>query len=193
MNNKIMIETSARHIHVSNEDLKTLFGPDAKLTIRKELSQPGQYASNEKVDVVGPKSTFKGVTILGPERKQTQVEVSASDARALGVAAPVRESGDLKGSAACKLVGPAGEVDLAEGLIVAKRHIHIQPEIGKELGIEEKEIIQVKINSDNRSLIFDDVVCRVSPDFRATMHIDVDESNAAGCSGDTIGEIIKKK
>ena len=192
MSNKIMVETSARHIHVSPEDLKTLFGADAKLTIKKELSQPGQYACNERVDVVGPRSTFKGVTILGPERPQTQVEVSATDARALGADAPIRESGDLKGSAPCKLVGPAGEVDLKEGLIIAKRHIHIQPEDGKAMGVEDKEIIQVKITSANRTLIFDDVVCRINSSYRATMHIDVDESNAAGCSGDMFGEVIKK-
>lgn len=192
MENKVLVETSARHVHVTVEDLKTLFGNDAKLTNKKDLSQPGQFASFERVDIVGPKSTMKGVSILGPERPATQVEISATDARALGITAPVRESGDVAGSGACKLVGPAGEVELKEGVMVAKRHIHFAPADGEAFGVKDKEIVQVKITSADRSLIFDDVICRVSPKYALAMHIDVDEANAAGCSGVVYGEVIKK-
>jgi putative phosphotransacetylase len=193
MKNKVLVETSARHVHVSAADLETLFGKGATLTNKKDLSQPGQYACFERVDIVGPKSTFKNVSILGPVRKATQVEVSATDARALGIAAPIRESGVLGGSGACKLVGPAGEVELSEGVIVAKRHIHFAPQDGIDFGVEDKEVVQVKITSAERTLIFDDVVCRVHPEYALAMHIDVDESNAAGCSGEVYGEVIKKK
>ena len=186
MKNKVLVETSARHVHVSAADLETLFGKGAQLTNKKDLSQPGQY-------IVGPKSTFKNVSILGPVRKQTQIEVSATDARALGIAAPIRESGVLAGSGACKLVGPKGEIELSEGVIVAKRHIHFAPQDGADFGVEDKEVVQVKIVSDERTLIFDDVVCRVHPEYALAMHIDVDESNAAGCSGEVYGEVIKKK
>ena len=192
MKTKVLVETSARHVHVTDADLETLFGKGAKLTNKKDLSQPGQFACFERVDIVGPKSTFKNVSILGPTRKQTQVEVSATDARALGLTAPVRESGDLAGSAPCKLVGPKGEVELSEGVIVAKRHIHFAPQDGEDFGVKDKEIVQVKITSADRSLIFDDVVCRVSPTYALAMHIDVDEANAAGCSGEVYGEVIKK-
>ena len=192
MKNKVLVETSARHVHVTDEDLKTLFGPDAKLTVKKNLSQPGQYACFERVDIVGPKSTFKNVSILGPTRKATQVEISATDARALGITAPVRESGDLAGSGACKIVGPAGEIELSEGVIVAKRHIHFDEQDGKDFGVVDKEVVMVKIETPDRSLIFDDVVCRVHPTYALAMHIDVDESNAAGCSGEVYGEVIKK-
>lgn len=191
MSKKIMVETSARHAHLSEADLETLFGKGAELHYIKELSQPGQYACEERVDVVGPKNTIGRVSILGPVRPGTQVEISLSDARTLGVAAPVRESGDVKGSAACKLVGPAGEVELSEGLIVAKRHLHTTPEDAAVLGVQDKEIVGVKIETDGRSLIFGDVVVRVSPSFATAMHIDTDESNAAGCGRETFGEIVK--
>jgi len=192
MENKVLVETSARHVHVTAEHLAILFGKDAKLTHKKDLSQPGQFACFEKIDVVGPKNTLTGVSILGPERPATQVEISATDARAIGVASPVRESGDIATSGACKLVGPAGEVELTEGVIVAKRHIHFDPESAKAFGVEDKEVVMVKVTSDDRTLIFDDVVCRVSPKFALAMHIDVDESNAAGCAGTVYGEVIKK-
>ena len=169
-----------------------LFRSDAKLTNKKDLSQPGQFACMEKVDLVGPKSTLKGVSILGPERPATQVEISATDARAIGVASFVRESGDIAGTGACKLVGPAGEVELTEGVIVAKRHIHFDPESAKAFGVEDKEVVMVKVESADRTIIFDDVVCRVSPKFALAMHVDVDESNAAGCAGTVYGEVIKK-
>ena len=159
-----IVETSARHVHVSQEDLETLFGKGYELTKKKDLSQPGQYACEERVTVVGPKKEMAGVSILGPVRPASQVEISLTDARSLGIAAPVRESGDVAGSGACKLVGPAGEVELKEGVIAAKRHIHATPEDAEKLGVADKEIVSVKIDTDGRSLVFGDVVVRVSPD-----------------------------
>ena len=191
MSKKILVETSARHVHLSESDLETLFGKGAALTHKKDLSQPGQYACEERVDVVGPKKTIAKVGILGPVRPATQVEVSLTDARTLGVDAPIRESGDIEGSAGCKLVGPCGEVELAKGLIVAKRHIHTTPEDAAELGVADKEIVGVKIVNDRRSLVLGDVVIRVSPSFSTAMHIDTDESNAASASGAVYGEIVK--
>ncbi len=187
---KVLVETSARHLHVSQKDLETLFGAGYQLTVKKELSQPGQYAANERVDIVGPKSTIKNVSILGPVRKETQVEVSLTDARALGLVPPVRESGDIKGSAPCKLVGPAGEVELTEGVIAAKRHIHLTPATAENYGLKDKQIVSVKIDTDGRSLIFGDVVIRVRDDFADAMHIDTDEANAAGVTCNVEGEII---
>lgn len=189
--NKVMVETSARHVHVTEADLKTLFGENAALTNKKDLSQPGQFACVERVDVVGPKNTLKGVTILGPTRPATQVEVSLTDARTLGVAAPVRESGDIAGSAPCKLVGPCGEVEIAEGVIAAKRHIHATPADAEKLGLKDKEIVAVKVTTPERTTIFGDVVVRVSEKFALAMHIDTDESNAAGIVGTVDGEIVK--
>ncbi|MFZ2538900.1 MAG: phosphate propanoyltransferase [Oscillospiraceae bacterium] len=187
---KFIVETSARHLHVSKEDLATLFGSDAKLTNKKELSQPGQFATNEKVTVVGPRGQLT-MTILGPERPATQIEVSLSDARSLGLNAPIKESGDIAGSAPCKLVGPCGEIELSIGVIVAKRHIHTTPEDALKLGVCDKEIVSVKISTEDRSLVFGDVVVRVSDKFATAMHIDTDEANAAHCAGEVFGEIIK--
>ena len=186
---KVLVETSARHIHLSQEHVDILFGAGHQLTHKKDLSQPGQFACEERVTVVGPKRELKNVSILGPVRKESQVELSATDARSIGLNAPVRESGVLEGSAPCKLVGPAGEVELAQGVIVAKRHIHITPEDAQAFGVSDKEIVKVKVDSDGRSLIFDDVVVRVSASYATAMHIDTDESNA--CGGATVGEIVK--
>ena len=188
---KVLVETSARHVHVSEKDLETLFGAGYQLTVKKMLSQPGQYACAERVDVVGEKKTLTGVSILGPCRKEPQVEISLTDARAIGVKAPIRESGDLEGSGACKLVGPAGEVVLEKGVIAAKRHIHMTCADAAELNVVDKEVVSVKIDTEGRSLIFGDVVVRVSDSFALAMHIDTDESNAACCGRDTMGEIIK--
>ena len=190
MNKPVLMETSARHVHVSREHLDILFGEGYQLNYKKELSQPGQYACEERVAVVGPKGSFPAVSILGPERPATQVELSATDARSIGVVAPIRESGDIAGSGACKLVGPKGEVELAEGVIVAKRHIHATPEDGEKYGMEDKSIVSVKIESDGRSLVFGDVVVRLNPAYRLAMHIDTDESNAAGCTPGMMGEVI---
>lgn len=191
MSNQVLVETSARHVHVTQEVLETLFGKGYELTKKKDLSQPGQYASNERVQVIGSKGSFPAVSILGPVRPETQVELSASDARSIGVNAPCRESGDIAGSGACKLVGPAGEVEISEGVIVAKRHIHATPEDAEKFGISDKEIVSVKIDSNGRSLVFGDVVVRVSPKYALAMHIDTDESNAAFATPGLMGEIVK--
>ena len=191
MANQVLVETSARHVHLSAEHIEVLFGKGATLTHKKDLSQPGQFACEERVTLVGPKKQIANVIILGPARPATQVEVSFTDARTLGVNAPVRESGDVAGSAGCKLVGPAGEVDITEGVIVAKRHIHLTPDDAAKFGVEDKQVVSVKIDSADRTTIFGDVVCRVSPKFAAAMHIDTDEANAACAFGEVYGEIIK--
>ncbi len=191
MSNKIMVETSARHVHVTKEHLAVLFGEGYELTKKKDLSQPGQFASNERVAVIGPKSSFPAVSILGPERKQTQVEISASDARSIGVTCPVRESGDLAGSAGCKIVGPCGEVEITEGVIIAKRHIHMTPADAAVYGVQDKDVVSVKVDSADRSLIFGDVVVRVSDSYALAMHIDTDEANAVLAGPNAEGEIIK--
>ena len=175
---KFMIETSARHIHLTQETVEKLFGAGYQLTKRKDLSYPGQFACNERVTLVGPKKEMANVSILGPVRKADQVEVSGSDARALGIDAPVRESGHVAGSGACKLIGPGGEVELTEGVIIAEK-----------MGIKNGEIIRVACGGEGRKLIFDDVVVRVNTDGATTMHIDTDEAQAAG--GPTEGEIFR--
>lgn len=190
MEKTVLVETSARHLHVSEEDLETLFGKGYKLTPKKELSQPGQFACEERVAVVGPKSSFPAVSILGPCRKSTQVELSATDARSIGVVAPIRESGDVAGSGACKLVGPAGEVELKEGVIVAKRHIHATPEDAEKYGLTDSQVVSVKVETEGRALTFGDVVVRVSPSYKLAMHIDTDEANAASAKPGLIGEIL---
>ena len=188
---KFIIETSARHVHVSRRVLDILFGEGYELTKKKDLSQPGQYACEERIAVIGPKGQFPGVSILGPVRPATQVEISASDARSIGAVAPVRESGDIAGSGACKLVGPKGEVELSEGVIVAKRHIHATTKDAEELGVKDKDIVSVKIESNGRSLIFGDVVARVNDSYALAMHIDTDESNAVLAGPNCVGTIVK--
>ncbi len=188
---KVLVETSARHVHLSAQDLETLFGKGYQLTKKKDLSQPGQYACTERVDVVGAKKTLAGVSILGPTRPTTQVEISLTDARAIGVAAPIRESGDIAGSGGCKLVGPAGEVEITEGVIAAKRHIHMTTADAAQMGLADKDVVSVKVESDDRSIIFGDVVVRVNDSFALAMHIDTDESNAGCVAPGTMGEIIK--
>lgn len=188
---KFIVETSARHVHVSKEDLETLFGKGYELTPKKDLSQPGQFACTERVAVVGSKSSFPAVSILGPVRPATQVEISASDARSIGVAAPIRESGDIEGSGSCKIVGPCGEIEIDKGVIVAKRHIHMTPADAEKFGVKDKDVVSVKLDTADRSLIFGDVVVRVSEKFALAMHIDTDESNAAMAVPGTMGEIVK--
>lgn len=190
MERPVLVETSARHVHVTREHLDILFGEGYQLTHKKDLSQPGQFACEERVQVIGPKSSFPAVSILGPERPETQIELSASDARSIGVKAPIRESGDVAGSAPCKLVGPKGEIELAEGVIIAKRHVHMTPADAEKYGVENGQIVSVKVDTDGRSLIFGDVVARVSPKYALAMHIDTDESNAAFCTPGLIGEIL---
>ncbi len=188
--NKVLVEVSARHVHLSQEHLEALFGEGYELTCKKMLSQPGQFACEEKVTVVGPRGESK-MSILGPVRKESQVEVSLTDARGLGLKALVRESGDLEGTEGCKLVGPKGEVVLEKGVIAAKRHIHFTPEDAEKFGVKDKDIVSVKVETEGRSLVFGDVVCRVSPSYALAMHVDTDEGNAMGYSGVTYGEVIK--
>lgn len=189
---KILVETSARHIHLTNEDLEILCGKGAKLNAVKPLSQPGQFVSDVRLDLVGPRQTLKNVVVLGPTRKASQVEVSATDTRTLGINAPIRESGDIKGSAGIKIVGPQGSIELKEGVIIAKRHIHMTPMDAVFYNVKDQQIVAVKVKTEQRSLIFDDVIIRVREDFALAMHIDTDESNAAGLNGEGQGEIIAK-
>ena len=189
MAKEVMVEISARHLHVSQKDLEILFGEGYTLTPKKDLSQPGQFACEEKVTIVGEKGQLKA-SILGPVRPETQVEISLTDARSIGALAPIRESGDVAGSGKCKLIGPKGEVELTEGVIAAKRHIHMTVADGERFGIKDKQIVSVKIESEGRSLIFGDVVARVSDSYALAMHIDTDESNAASCTPGMEGDII---
>ena len=190
MEKTVLVEISARHVHVSQADIETLFGKGYALTPKKDLSQPGQFACEERVTVVGPKKELKGVSILGPCRPATQVELSLTDARSIGVVAPIRESGDIAGSGACKLVGPCGEVEISEGVIAAKRHIHMTVADGEKYGISDKQIVSVKIPTEGRALVFDDVVARVSDSYALAMHIDTDEANAAAVPGSCTGIIL---
>ena len=191
MENKILVEISARHAHLSDADLETLFGKGHKLTNLKELSQPGQYATKERISLKGPRGQMDRVIILGPTRKESQVEISATDARSLGIQTEIRMSGDTKGSAGATLIGPAGSIELDHGVIIAKRHIHVTPNEAKGYNIEDGENVSVRIDTDQRSLTFDDVVVRVNENFSAAMHIDTDEGNAANIPGNTMGTIIK--
>ena len=191
MSKKFIVETSARHVHLTQEHLEALFGKGATLTHKKDLSQPGQFACEERVTIVGPKRELAGVSILGPVRPATQVELSATDARSIGVDAPIRDSGDIAGSGACKIVGPKGEIEISEGVIVAKRHIHLTPADAEELGVKDKEIVWVKLDTDGRKAIFGDVVVRVSEKFARAMHIDTDESNAVSAPRSLEGEIVE--
>lgn len=184
----VIIETSARHLHLSRKDVDILFGEGYQLTSKKELSQPGQFACNEKVKVEGPKGALN-MSILGPERAAAQVEVSFTDARALGLQVPVRESGDIEGSPSVKLVGPAGEVTIPCGVIAAKRHIHMTPADAAELGLKDKDVVSVKTKGE-RSVVFNETVVRVSEKFQLRMHIDTDEANAAGMPSAMMGELI---
>jgi putative phosphotransacetylase len=194
MENKILVETSARHIHLTKESLELLCGVGFELTPKKRLSQPGMFASTTKLDIVGPKNMIKGVSILGPIRHYDQVEVSATDARTLGIAAPLRESGHVEGSAPIKIINPENgkELDLKEGCIVAKRHIHMAPEDAEFFQVKSGDIVKVHVDAGHgREVVFADTVIRVSPNFRLAMHIDTDESNAALAFGEVYGEIVK--
>lgn len=181
---EINVGISARHVHLTNEHIKILFGHE--LTVYKDLTQPGQYAANEKVDIVGPKNTIKGVRILGPARKASQVEVSKTDAFFLGIEPALKASGDIEGTPGVKLIGPAGEVTLDKGTIVAVRHIHMHPTDAKKFGIVDKEVVWVVSNSKRKTLI-GDVIVRVDPTFALDFHVDTDEANGAWLnSGDKI-------
>ncbi len=187
---KIMVETSARHVHLTQADLDTLFGAGYTLTSKKDLSQPGQFACVEKVEVVGPKSSLK-MSILGPVRPETQIEVAKTDARALGIDAPLRMSGDLEGTPGCKIIGPKGEIEVQKGVIVAKRHAHMTPEQAVEYGVTDGEAVGLRMEYNDRALIFGDVIVRVSKTAGLAVHIDTDEANAAGLTGTVDGDIVK--
>lgn len=185
-----VVETSARHVHVTKEALETLFGKGFELEVKKALSQPGQFATNQKVQVIGPKSSLM-CSILGPVRPENQVELSFTDARTLGIVAPIRESADVAGSAPCKIVGPCGEIELSEGVIIAKRHIHMTPADAAAFGVSNGQVVKVEIEQNTgRKVIFDDTVVRVSEKYALAMHIDTDEANAAACAGLITGHII---
>jgi len=187
--NKVVIEGSGKHCHVSRETLDILFGEGFQLEIKKMLSQPGQFATPHKITVVGPRRSAE-VSILGPCRNADQIELSQTDATSLGFVAPIRESGELIGSPGCKLIGPKGEVSISEGVIIAQRHVHVTPEDAEKFGLLDKQIVKVKVDGD-RALVFDAVVVRVRADFATYMHVDYDEYNAAALSGtNNVGEII---
>ena len=188
---EVLVETSARHIHLSQEAVDILFGKGYQLTKKKDLSQPGQFACEEKLEVVGPKGKLKA-SILGPTRNASQVELSLTDARSIGVTAPIRESGDIAGTGACKLVNPetGAELELSEGVIAAKRHIHLTPEAAAEIGVADKQIVSVKLKTNERETVYGDVVIRVSDKFAPAMHIDTDEANAACAFGNVMGTVI---
>lgn len=190
---KILVETSARHVHVAREALDYLFGPDFQLTPKKMLSQPGQYASTTKLEIIGPKGSMMA-SILGPERKANQVEISATEARTLGIKAPVRESGDLEGSAPIIIKNPENgkQIEMKEGCIIAKRHIHMTPEDAENFNVKNGDIVWVKVSTNNgRNIVFGDTVIRVSKSYKLAMHIDTDECNAGNCFGEVTGEIVK--
>ena len=184
MGYKVKIGLSNKHVHLSQEDLETLFGPGYELTPSKPLVQPGQFAAEEKVDIVGPKRTLSGIRVLGPVRKETQVELALTDARTIGIKAPVRESGKLEGTPGCKLVGPCGEVELDHGVIAALRHVHLNDEQAKEAGVKDGDWVSIKIEGE-RGLTFDHVLVRAGAKHEREVHLDTDEGNAAGCGPDT--------
>lgn len=186
----IPIEVSARHTHLSKEVADVLFGKDYNFNIRKELSQPGQYACEERVDIIGPKNTLKNVAVLGPLRAKTQVEISITDSLKIGIECPIRESGDLQGTPGCILKGPCGEYELESGLIVAKRHIHMHTSDAQKAGAKNGVVASVKIKSFERSLVYNDVVIRVSDNFSLAMHIDTDEANTLNYRQGLTGELI---
>ena len=176
---KLPIALSNKHVHLSQGDIETLFGAGHQLTHFKPLSQPGQFACEEKVDLVGPKGTIKGVRVLGPARPATQVEISLADGFALGVKAPIKESGDIEGTPGLKLVGPAGEVELEKGVIVASRHIHMSLDDAAKFGVQDKQIVKVKTFGP-RAIVFENVLVRANEKFALEMHVDIEEGNAAG-------------
>ena len=191
MRNEVPVEVSARHVHLSQEQVEILFGEGHQLTPDKMLSQPGQYLSKERVTIVGPKKKMERVGVLGPARKHGQVELSLTDCFAIGIkTAVVRESGDISGTPGVVLESETASVTLEEGVIVAKRHIHMTPDEAKEFGVADKQVVQVEINQNGRATIYGDVVVRVHETYALAMHIDTDEANAALVSGDVIG-IIK--
>ena len=190
MSIKVPVGVSNRHVHLSQEDLETLFGKGATLTVKKDLSQPGQFAAEETVNLIGPKRSIPNVRILGPVRPQTQVEISLTDSFTLGITAPVRDSGNLENTPGLIIEGPKGRIEIEEGVIVAQRHLHLHDTEAAELGLKDQDYIQVKVDGP-RGLIFDQVLVRVSPKFKKDLHLDIDEANAAGLKTGDLVTIIK--
>lgn len=190
MKTQLPIALSNRHIHLGKEDLEILFGEGYELTKMKDLSQPGQYACDEKVDVVGPKNTLKGVRILGPVRANTQIELSVLDAFTLGVTPIIRNSGDIAGTPGAKIIGPKGEVEINEGVIVAARHIHMHTRDAEEFGVVDKQMVKIKTNGP-RGLVFDNVLVRANDNFALEMHVDIEEGNSSGSKNGDLVELIK--
>lgn len=189
MSYKVPVGLSNKHLHVCAADLETLFGKGYQLTPTKDLVQPGQYACEEKVEIVGPKGSLKGVRILGPCRPETQVELAMTDARTIGVNAPVKESGKLEGTPGVKIVGPAGTVDIDHGAIVALRHVHLSPAQAIEAGVKDKQMVSLKFEGE-RGLVFDNVLVRSGEGHFLEIHLDTDEGNAGGIVNGQMGEII---
>ncbi|MDD4377529.1 MAG: phosphate propanoyltransferase [Eubacteriales bacterium] len=190
MGYEVKIGLSNKHLHLSQEHLDILFGKGYQLVPTKPLVQPGQFAAEEKVDIVGPKSTLKGIRVLGPVRPETQVELSMTDARTIGIKAPVRESGKLEGTPGCKLVGPCGEVELDHGVMVALRHVHLNDQQALEAGVKDGDMVSIKIEGE-RGLTFDNVLVRAGSKHEREVHLDTDEGNAAGCGPNSVCQIIK--
>ena len=183
----IELEASGRHVHVTEAQAVALFGH--KLTPKRPLSQPGQYLCNERLTVIGPKGEFRNVAVLGPERKEAQVEISLTDARHLGVNAPVRLSGDVRDTPGVTLVGETGRITLQSGVMAAQRHIHLTPQAAAWFGVQDKQVVKLQTLTA-RPCIFEDVVVRVSPDFAPAVHLDYDESNACGFHDGDYGRIL---
>ena len=183
----IPLEASGRHVHVTKEQALTLFGHD--LTEKRSLSQPGQYLCNERVTVEGPKGKFQNVAVLGPARKEAQVEISLTDGRTLGITPPVRLSGDVRNTPGARLVGPNGQVELENGVIAAKRHIHMSPQDARNFGVTDGQEVSLKTYT-GRQLIFENVPVRVRPDFASFAHLDYDEANACGMKDGDLGRIL---
>lgn len=183
----VELEASGRHVHVTKEQALALFGHP--LTPKRPLSQPGQYLAEERVTVIGPKGEFANVAVLGPERKEAQVEISLTDGRTLGIDPPVRLSGDVAGSPGAVLVGPRGRVELSQGVVAAKRHIHLTPEDAARFGVRDKQVVKLQALTD-RPLTFSDVAVRVSPEFASFAHLDYDEANACGFRKGDLGRIV---
>ena len=188
---KVLVETSARHVHLSKNDIDILFGNDYSLSIRRYLSQPGQFLSNEKINLLVNGNTIDRISILGPERANTQVEISITDSRKLKLNVPIRESGNLLDSPGGTLVGPNGSVEIKQGIIIAKRHIHMSVDDSIRSGFKDGEECNLEIQTAERSLIFSQTVIRVNKNFKLAAHIDTDESNAAGITSPTFGKINK--
>ena len=186
---KLPIALSNKHIHLSQADVDALFGAGYELTHKKDLSQPGQFACEEMVEVVGPKGSTK-MRVLGPARPESQVEVSLADARGLGIAVPVRQSGDTEGTPGCKLVGPKGEVEMTKGVIVAARHIHMSLEDAERFGVKDKDVVSVQTTGE-RALLFNNVLVRANAAFALEMHVDLEEGNAAGVKNGDLVELVK--